>query len=66
MTEQQTESMLLMAERIGAAAQALSELANLNGMVLTIECRPERPLAMGHYSIVIGVRPSHEAYRSQA
>lgn len=54
------------AQKIGAAAQALSELANSAGLILTIETRPKAPLAMGNYIIVVGVRSSHAAYRSQA
>jgi hypothetical protein len=51
------------AQKIGDAARALSELANSAGLILTIETRPKAPLAMGNYTIVVGVRPSHEAYR---
>jgi hypothetical protein len=54
------------ANRICAAAQMLSEMANLNGMVLTIETTPKQPLSMGNYTIVVGLRPSHEAYRSMS
>lgn len=53
------------AQKIGDAARALSELANSAGLILTIETRPEAPLAMGNYTIVIGIRQSHEAYRSE-
>lgn len=52
------------AEELGKAAVALSTLAQLNGMVVTIETKPLQPLAMGNYSIAIDIRPSHHAYRS--
>lgn len=40
------------------AAQRLVELANLAGLVVTIERRPQQPLAMGHAEYVIETRPS--------
>jgi hypothetical protein len=52
------------ADEIGKAAVALSTLAQLNGMVLTIDTKPLAPLAMGNYSIQIDIRLSHHAYRS--
>lgn len=63
MTAEQLQNMETVAHRIATAARALSELANLAGLVLTIEARPKQPLAMGNYAIEVDVRPSHEAYR---
>lgn len=39
-------------------AVALVELARECGLVLTIETTPREPLAMGHYDMVVGVRPA--------
>ena len=39
-------------------ASALVELARDLGIVLTIETKPRQPLAMGHYDMVIAVRPA--------
>lgn len=39
-------------------ATALVELARECGLVLTIDTRPRVPLAMGHYDMVVGVRPA--------
>lgn len=54
------------ANRICVGAQMLSEMANLNGMVLTIETTPKQPLSMGNYSITVSIRPSHETYRRES
>lgn len=40
------------------AAQRLIELANLAGLVVTIERQPLQPLAMGHAEYVIETRPA--------
>lgn len=66
MTDEDFKLMELTAHRIATAARAISELANLSGLVLTIETKPQQPLAMGNYTIVVNVRPSCEAYRSQS
>lgn len=66
MTEEQLQSMEATARKIGDAARALSEMANLAGLVLTIETRPKAPLAMGNYTIVVTTRLSHEAYRRES
>lgn len=63
MTPEQLHHMELAAFRVASAARALSELANLSGLVLTVETKPAQPLAMGNYTITVDVRPSHEAYR---
>lgn len=39
-------------------AAALVEFARECGVVLTIETQPRQPLAMGHYDMVVGVRPA--------
>ena len=39
------------------AAQRLVQEAERLGVVLTIEQVPLKPLAMGHYETVVGVRP---------
>lgn len=43
-------------EEIRAKAQLLLADATLAGVVLTIEQRPLKPLAMGHYETVVSVR----------
>lgn len=50
---------------VANAAVALSTLAQLNGLIVTIETKPLEPLAMGNYSIEIQIRPSHAAYRGE-
>jgi hypothetical protein len=45
---------------ITARAQALVQLAERVGKVLTIEQRPLQPLAMGHYETVVSVRQARE------
>lgn len=64
MTADQLAHMERTANRIASAARTLSELANLSGLVLTIETSPKLPLAMGNYQIEVKVRLSHQAYRS--
>ena len=39
-------------------AQELVEMARAWGLVLTIEQRPLKPLAMGHHQTVVSVRPA--------
>lgn len=41
-------------------AVALVQFARECGMVLTIETQPCRPLAMGHFDMVVGVRPARQ------
>lgn len=65
MTLEQMDHAAEVAEQIAEAALALSKLANLNGILLTITTQANQPLAMGNYAVVIGVRPSHANYRSQ-
>lgn len=43
-------------EEIRAKAQLLLADATLAGVVLTIEQRPLKPLAMGHYESIVSVR----------
>lgn len=38
----------------------LVEAARLAGMVITVEQRPLKPLAMGHYESVVSVRAARE------
>lgn len=45
-------------DMVQATAQRLTELANLAGLVVTIERRPLLPLAMGHAAYVIETRPA--------
>ena len=40
------------------AAQRLVQEAERLGVVLTVEQVPLKPLAMGHYETVVGVRPA--------
>lgn len=47
-------------DHLEAMAQALVADARAYGMVLTIETRPLRPLAMGHHETVVEVRPARE------
>ena len=49
--------MSIESEIILGRASALVELAREFGMVLTIETKPRQPLAMGHYDMVVGLRP---------
>lgn len=39
----------------------LVQIADMRGLVLTIEQRPLLPLAMGHYETVVEVRAAREA-----
>lgn len=39
-------------------AVALVQFARECGMVLTIETQARQPLAMGHFDMVVGVRPA--------
>ena len=55
-----------LASRLAVSAQMLSEIANLNGLVLTIETTPKVPLSMGNYIITVSIRPSRETYRSES
>ena len=55
-----------LANRLAVSAQMLSEIANLNGLVLTIETTPKVPLSMGNYTITVSIRPSRETYRSES
>lgn len=48
-------------EDIRAKAQLLLADATLAGVVLTIEQRPLKPLAMGHYETIIAVRRARSA-----
>lgn len=41
-------------------AAALVEFARECGVVLTIETQPRQPLGMGHYDMVVGVRPARQ------
>lgn len=41
-------------------AVALVQFARECGMVLTIETQPCQPLAMGHFDMVVGVRPARQ------
>ena len=41
-------------------ATALVEFARECGYVLTIETQARRPLLMGHYDMVVGVRPARQ------
>jgi len=41
-------------------AVALVELARECGLVLTIETQPRQPLKIGHYDMVVGVRPARQ------
>lgn len=41
-------------------AAALVEFARECGVVLTIETQPRQPLAMGHYDMVVGMRPARQ------
>lgn len=51
----ETESMR---EVVLNRAAALVQFARECGMVLTIETQSRQPLAMGHYDMVVGVRPA--------
>lgn len=48
------------AEGVHRAAAALIAEAQRLGLVLTIEQRPLKPLAMGHHETVVTVRPARE------
>ena len=41
-----------------ANARDLINFARRNGLVITITLDPRKPLAMGHYDMVVGVRPA--------
>lgn len=41
-------------------ALELIDLAKRSGVVLTIELKPNLPLAMGNYEMVVDVRPARE------
>lgn len=43
---------------IEVQAKHLVLIAQKWGLVLTIETQPRQPLAMGHYEIVVDVRPA--------
>lgn len=47
-------------EIIRRRARALVELAQEWGYVLTIETKPEQPLAMGNHFMAVDVRPARE------
>ena len=49
------------ADLVIQAAQRLLEVANLAGLIVTIERRPLLPLAMGHNEYVIETRPMRGA-----
>ncbi len=51
----ETESMR---EVVLTRAAALVEFARECGMVLTTETLPRQPLSMGHFDMVVGVRPA--------
>ncbi len=66
MSREQDVLSAAIADQISTVAIELSKLAHLNGLILTIETKLKPPLAMGNYSILVDVRPSHRAYRSKA
>ena len=41
-------------------AATLVQFARECGVVLTIDTQPRVPLAMGHYDMVVGVRPARQ------
>lgn len=45
-------------QRVIANAELMAAEAREDGFVLTIETKPRKPLAMGHYDIVVNVRPA--------
>jgi hypothetical protein len=54
---------------ISAIQQAAKDLvlkAREYGIVVTIETEPVKPLAMGHYDMVVTTRPGHDIYRNQS
>ena len=46
-------------EQVHAEARALIEYAASKGIVLTIETRPKKPLAMGNYDFAVETRDAH-------
>lgn len=66
MTPGSIEHVKVSADKIADMAVALSELAQLNGLILTMQTYPIKPLAMGNYGINVDLRPSHAAYRGAA
>jgi hypothetical protein len=64
MTPGSKEHAAATAEEIGKAAMALHQLAQMAGLLVTINTKPLTPLAMGNYRIEIEIRPTHHAYRS--
>lgn len=62
LTEQEYEQLLRRAHAFSADVKATAEMlvaeAERQGLVLTIEQAPLKPLAMGHYKTVVSVRPT--------
>jgi hypothetical protein len=65
LTEQEYEQLLSRAHAFSADVKATAVMlvaeAERQGLVLTIEQEPLKPLAMGHYKTVVSVRPKMKA-----
>ena len=54
------------AQHLLRAAECLAAGARAAGFVITIDQRPEPPLAMGNHSDVVSIRPTIEVLRGKA
>ncbi len=52
-------------EAVRSRAMDIVRIAELHGLVLTIEQRPLTPLAQGHHLTVVSVRPDTATRRKQ-